>query len=269
MDTQQKNRHWRYSDARERIRLKYGDPQERPPAASRYIHHLEALVSQRPNLKVVLWVRESGRVQEWRKNLRDQEVWLRREVEALGGTVVDVFPAVVSGWDNDRSAFKLAAETVGQHGAILVAESTDRFLRSRSYSSSKNPSAQPNRTEWDAFLRDANGIEMATLLHPDTSWQAVRSHQTKRGIAAKSAKCGRPRKHPAGYFKDRRAELLERVLYFRHAWGCSYREIGAETRVPWRTVKDWLKPFERGVCGFSNVAWTSRPHAIGKSAVSP
>ena len=54
MDTQQKNRHWRYSDARERIRLKYGDPQERPPAASRYIHHLEALVSQRPNLKVVL-----------------------------------------------------------------------------------------------------------------------------------------------------------------------------------------------------------------------
>ena len=88
MNTQQKNRRWRYGDARQRIRLKYGDPRERSPAASCYVRHLEALVSQRPNLKAVLWVRESGRVQECRGNLRDQEVWVRRQVGALGVKVV-------------------------------------------------------------------------------------------------------------------------------------------------------------------------------------
>ena len=240
-----------FGSTRQKILKQYGDSREEPPPASRYVHHLEALVSQRRNLIAVLWIRASGREQRRRKNLRDQEASLRRNVAKRGVKVIHAFRAVASGWDEDRGAFKQAAAFARRHhGAILVAESSDRFLRNRRYSSSQNPSAQPTRAEWKSLLRVTHGVELATLLHPDTDWREVRSYQSKRGILQKGARCGRPRNRRPGEMKERRESRLDRALYLRHSWPLSYRAIGEELGVPWRTVVDWLRPFEPAVCGF-------------------
>ena len=94
-----------FGSTRQKILKQYGDSREEPPPASRYVHHLEALVSQRRNLIAVLWIRASGREQRRRKNLRDQEASLRRNVAKRGVKVIHAFRAVASGWDEDRGAF--------------------------------------------------------------------------------------------------------------------------------------------------------------------
>jgi len=239
---------------------RHEDEDALPACASAYVHDLRALLKERPNLEAVIYLRVSGRTQNAKGNLRAAERRLLRELEKLGVVVLRVFREVGSGWHDDLVVRSAAAEYAAEHNAVLVAESADRFLRSASYSK-ENQSVLPTLAEWEALRKATGGVTLATLLHPDTPWQTVRSYQAKRGILEKCAKCGRPRKRQPGELYRRRAELLDRVLYFRHSWRCSYREIATEVHVPWRTIADWVRPFEERVCGFIEIDVRQQRHA--------
>lgn len=240
------------------VSRKVSTPGAKPPRASLYVHHLEELVKEKPRLEVVLVCRVSGREQHRRKHLRDQRASLRRNVEALGARVVREFSAVASGWDDDWLVVESAAAWARRHGAVLMAESTCRYLRNREYSSTECPWVLPTRDEWEKFLAITRGVKLATLLHPDAHWKDVRSYQSKRGMIEKESKRGRPRKRRPGELSERREALLPEVIKLRCKWLVSYRNIGAALNVPWRTVKDWLRPYESSVCGFFSEAYLRR-----------
>ena len=238
---------------RRRLLDRYGDRIGEVAKASQFIAYLRDLVRETPNLKAVLYLRVSGRNQNSYGNRRAAERRLRRELKKLGVQVIAVFREVGSGWRSDLLRREAAALYARKYGAVLVAESADRFLRSIHFSK-ENQSALPSLVEWEALKSVIGDVTLATLLRPDASGQEVRSFQTKRGIAEKNAHCGRPRKTKPGEKKRRRQKCMARVFKLRRTWGFSYGEIEAETGLPRSTFVDWLK---RGGTDFAHKAQAS------------
>jgi len=228
-------------------RLRDVDKHAAPVLASDYIRHLTTLIAKRPWLKVVVYLRVSTRQQNKKRNLWAQKRWMLRELERLGVLVLRVYRETGSGWKDDRPVLKAAAEYAIANDSILVAETADRFLRSRDFKTT-TPWVLPTCIEWEALKLDTGSVTLATVLHPDTDWKEARRHQSVRGRDEKGSKFGRPRKLQPGDLKMRHDKLMPRVRKFRETWGCSYREIAGLVDVPWPTIRDWLRPFKsRGV----------------------
>lgn len=207
--------------------------------ASHYIARAKVLLSQ-PNRKVVLWVRVSGREQKRKHNPADQEAYLRHKATKRGFAVVGVVLHTGSGWVIGNPDFLRAVRMARRRGAILLAETTDRFVRHKDYHSDTNFNAQASESQLAELSRLADGVVLATYLHPDASPARVRRFQSKRGQWAKDNKGGRPLKKRPGYLKDRKTRLLPRVVKL-YEQGHTLREIARRVSVPHTTIRNWLK----------------------------
>jgi hypothetical protein len=225
-----------YGSARNRIIARYGDPAITPPRPSMHIRYAKELSRERPGQKAILCVRVSSKNQERNDNRADQEANLRSEAEKLGFEVIDVLLLTKRGSDEERTRLELTVERARRIGAILLAESPDRFIRSWWFSVKRNPSAQPTIVEWDRFLTLIGNVTLATIVHPDLGWRAIRGYQTNRGVAAKGGKPSNPK---PGAKKERRERLLHYARELRNE-RLSLRKIGAAIDVPWSTIRDWL-----------------------------
>jgi hypothetical protein len=87
-----------------------------------------------------------------------------------------------------------AAARAKDEGAVLLAESTCRFLRAANYNHKTNRNAKPTTQDFRDLLRLTGNVTLATRLHPDASQHKVRSRQTKRGHKTQGQKGGRPPK---------------------------------------------------------------------------
>jgi hypothetical protein len=101
---------------------------------------------------------------------------------------------VASGWNEGRPSFEETIRLAREIGGVVIAESVDRFIRASHYWARHCPSAQPTEEELQALMDLADGVPLVTVLHPDTPWREVRSHQTRRGQRYRQRFGGRPRR---------------------------------------------------------------------------
>lgn len=177
---------WKYVSPRRRLESKY--PSSPTAKASDFLADLPALLESQPGLRVVLYCRKSSyERQQRRRNLAEQASDLREEAERLGANVLAIFRCWECSYELDyavdRSTLVAAAEFARRHRAVLVAETTDRFLR--------HPEINrlPTVSQYEKLRRITGDVALATLVHPDDDG---RSHQTKRGQRAKGRRGGRP-----------------------------------------------------------------------------
>jgi DNA invertase Pin-like site-specific DNA recombinase len=204
-----------------------------PGQAGRFIKWANEL---KPGDKVLLCCRVSSHKQCSEHNLADSEANLRREADQRQLVVVDTYCHLGSGWD--RGWLCLAADKAKEQGATLLAESTDRFARHPAYHSSECPNVRARTSELDDLRWWTLGVELATVLHPDTPASEVRSYQRRRGQHEKGSFGGRP--GLPGYKKRRRQKKLPEVLELNKR-GASLRTIVAETGLAKSTVADWIR----------------------------
>lgn len=196
---------------------------------SKYIAHL---VELKPG-PVVLYVRESSHGQK--HNLLGQEDLLSWEVERRGFAVVDLFREIVQGHAEHRISLERAIWKAKETGSIVVAESASRFIRSF-----KSPYVWPTVFEFNGLMELADGVQLATLHHPDTHWQKERGLQSKRGQVASGRRGGRPAAGGPGWKTRRRVSKLPEAMKLRQQ-GLGYRTISKALGVPWGTVRGWLQ----------------------------
>lgn len=168
---------------RKRVRWRGG----LPGTASHHIRH--AALS--PGDKVILICRVSTCQQDRNGNLLDQRVNLQRIAEQAGATVVDVLAVAASGFNPDW-LFPATVQAM-RTGAILLAESTDRFIRNSEFHSAKRPNLQATERELRHLEILTEGVPLMTVLDPDSTPATVRSFQRKRGQSAKNSRGGRPK----------------------------------------------------------------------------
>ena len=154
------------------------------------------------------------------------------------------------GSGTDPSWLRQAAEIAKHEDAVLLAESTSRFIRSQQYHSAKRPDAQPSDADLQHLRECTGGVRLVTVLPPDATPQQERAFATKRGQVAKARKGGRPRKSKPGYKKLRRERELSRVHQLRHC-GATITEIHIRTGIPRMTIFDWLRRYPCGCTVFS------------------
>ncbi len=188
-------------------------------AASDYIRHLVEIVER--NKRIVIYCRVSGWVQEWKHNLTDQEESLAQWCKGLN--VLRSFSEVASGYcpSDERQALLAAIEYARDNQAIIVAESTSRFIRNRNWRT-YNQSVQPTILDFSALKEWAGEIELATVYHPDISWKQERRIQTERGMRAKA------NKEPEKYSRigtQRQNALKRLIVQLAVEKGLSMREI--------------------------------------------
>lgn len=189
---------------------------------------------------VVLYLRVSARNQT--DNLQHQKAELIAAVKQKDCPIVGIFEEVVSGWleavsdyNESRAEFFRAILKAKQTGAVVVALSMDRFYRRRRHHGKLLPLTVFHLKR---LLLNADGVNLATLKHPDTPPDQVHKEHTERGQAWTGHYGGRPRRTK----KKRRESLLPVVLQMWREGG-SYRRIGREVNVSWSTVRDWVKDY--------------------------
>lgn len=200
--------------------------------AGEYIRRLAEINAQ----SVVLFCRVSRTDQ--RTHLDDQQNALTKEAESRGLAVAKVIRSIGSGAGSDRTALEVAIELARENEAVVLAESTDRFLRAADYSK-KNQHRTASVSEFEQLAELADGVTLATMIDPDMTPGEVRGYQTKRGQHASGTKGGRPRKIRPGYKKARRLEKQPEVLKLR-GQGRTLKQISEITGVPVRTVCYWI-----------------------------
>ncbi|MHC4124663.1 MAG: recombinase family protein [Planctomycetota bacterium] len=230
---------------KKRLQDKY--PRGKSGKASNYIHSFGELVRKKKgkSLPVVLFARVSARAMKYKGNLQGQVSKLKDRLKQYKNvSVIAEIRDIASGWKEERSGLQEAVEVALRKGAVILAESTDRYIRSVYYHSETNPSVQPTDAEYKELMRLCKGVTLSTWLHPDTDWKEVRSYQTKRGQDTKNNKGGRPTKNLPGYMIRRQIEKLPIVLQLREE-GKSIREISFLTGIPKSTIADWLRRYPK------------------------
>ena len=149
--------------------------------ASNYIVHFENLLLTVRTLKVVLYLRVSRCQQRKNGNLKDQEKYLRKMIRwyekkyHVKIDIVDRIKETASGWSYDKIELEKATIIADEYDAIVVlAESSDRFVRSKFYHSYKNPNVLPTVREYEVLKRETGGVTLATIVPPDRPWKKVR-----------------------------------------------------------------------------------------------
>ncbi|QDT18325.1 recombinase family protein [Gimesia chilikensis] len=213
-----------------------------PGDASKYITHDGIQQGD----QVVLYCRVSTRQQNHNGNLDAQEQYLRNQMGKRDAKVVHVVRYVGSGFEPLR--LPLAVRFAKQHGAKIVALSTDRFIRHESFKSTGSKKARKLRVNTRGLedLREiAKGVELVTLLDPNASLEDCIKLQSEIGQQAKFNKGGRPLKRKPGYKKQRRLKFLEKVIQLQEQ-GKSIRDIEKELKIPSSTVHSWVSSFFNG-----------------------
>lgn len=191
--------------------------------------HMDGLDSLPPHQPVLIYGRESSRKQS--KNLEPQISELKKSVETLGFRVMDSFAEIAPGWMDDRTEFSRVIAKAKELGLAIVAEATSRFWR--------NPHRNDgflSLLDIERLMAETDGVQLVTLLHPDTPEKEVRRYQTKRGQVGKNRRGGRPKLSAM----ERRLKMRPLVIEM-WADGFSKRRIHRELGVPQTTVWKWIE----------------------------
>ncbi len=229
-----------YSDVEKILRRE--DPLSPLGAASDYIEDIDDLLSQDTCLRVVIFCRVSRREQDRTGNLQKQIAWVRAWLWTHNVVVLAVVWDVASGWKEERVEFKRAVQLAKKCGAVVVAESMDRFIRSRKFNTKTARDAWPTEHEFASLKEDADGVTLATIFHPNEKWEVVHRHQTIRGYGLRCV---------AGEKKFRRQAKFAQVIWLWVAWGFTYREIQDEVGICFSTVRDWIARYCSGCAEFA------------------
>ena len=189
----------------------------------------------KPGDKVVLCCRVSGYAQNCNGNLADQETNLKRKMDQLGANIVDSVSHTGSGFD--PAWLERAATLAEKHGAALVAETSDRFIRHPLYHSNDHPKLQARNTDLEDLRSCTYGIPLVTDLPPDASPSDVRGYQRRRGQRMKGRPGGRPRNATHAQWKMRRLARIDLALRLRDK-GESYEQIAPGVE----RAQRWLPP---------------------------
>jgi hypothetical protein len=130
-----------------------------------------------------------------------------------------------------------AAHIALQHGAILVAECANRFIRHPAYAGKAWLDNVAREVELDELRFYTDGLPLATLLALEGP---TRGELIKRGQTCKGNHGGRPCTQKPGELKRRREANLPEVLR-RHEAGDSYGAIAKALKLPKQTVSDWCR----------------------------
>lgn len=226
-----------------------------PGVAGEFISHLRDVLARTRNRRVVLFCRVSSKDQQRNGNLDDAIKHAQRHLAKLGCIVVRTFSEVAQSsiFNFDRFEFEAAIECARRHGAILVSPSRGRFLRGRAYDRT-NRSDTPTVGEFMALRRMTKGVQLATLLPPD--YPEVRSHEIKRGQAAKGTRVGRPRAETRGPGAlKRRMQAYSPAAKQMREGGLSFSKIAATLNAwndGWQkvcpaTVFNWIRKGTPGI----------------------
>lgn len=211
----------------------------RPGDASAIIDDFQCDVE--PGTDVVLVGRVSGRAQGRRGNLERQMTFQRAEMARLGSRVVAEYRYVGSG--TDSSWIIPAVRKARKLGAVIVAACTDRLVRSSFRTDSKHAKKrQANEGELERLSEMANGVKLATLLHPTAGPIESKKFHSLWGQTASGRRGGRPSLSKAET-KERKRKLLPTVLAL-HKLGLSDRAIAANTLLPRSTIRDWIQEWK-------------------------
>lgn len=214
---------------------------------SDFIDHAPETIN--PGDKVIICCRVSDDTQNKNGNLDDQERNDREEINKLGAEIIGVFKHEGSGlypyW------LAPAAKQAKKDGAILVAESPNRFIRHAGFHHRDWPNLQARKIDLEYLRLWTEGVPLATLLHPDASLSEEKGFQISRGQKAKQRPGGRPKKkEPRG--KKRREFYLPQAIMLRKA-GMSFRQIADKINemmddrfgAPCHgTIRNWLDSVE-------------------------
>ena len=131
-------------------RYRKSDPELFEPVgiASDYMSGIRSLKSGQ---RVVIYCRVSASDQERSKNLSNQVENLKCEVEQRGFIVIRSFQEVGAGWQEYRDELMYAAEHALANGAVVVAESVTRFIRSSDFNSKTNWKVKPTKAEYRRY----------------------------------------------------------------------------------------------------------------------
>ncbi len=234
------------ANVRRRLRERYL-PDSKTAKASEYLYHLKEYYKQHPDMIAMLYNRESSRSQD--DNHATNERVLRHKCKKLGIPVASLHFETISGkiLDEDRQALsqavrKARAKINKGEQAVILATSSDRFIRSRSFNPKTNPDILPSEAQFKRLRKLARGVPLVTLLHPDMPPRKVRRYQTKWGQKVKGNSGGRPKINKPGYMKLRQQIKLPPVLR-RRKKGESLGAISKSTGVPKSTVADWVRKY--------------------------
>ncbi len=193
--------------------------------------------------RVILCVRVSRRAQRCAGNLADQREALRAAVQRAGGVLVGI--VLHTGHGADPGWLAPAANPARLRGALLLAESTDRFIRSPDYHSADSPDAQAGEEDLARLAAVTRGCRLMTLLDPGAPPTEVRSYQRQRGQERKARRGGRGNRAVGaaacspGATKRRRKTWLRHVLSMYRA-GASYGEVSRGTGISKMTCHNWV-----------------------------
>ena len=232
------------ANVRRRLRERYL-PDSKIAKASEYLHHLKKYLKQHPDMRALIYARDSTGAQAYRRNLDTYEKVLRRKLKKLNIPVVGYYSETSSGWILDydeRLVLANATKKAIKQKAVIVAPSADRFLRNRDFNTKTNSDVLPTKAEYEKLKLLTRNVPLVTLLHPDMLPMRVRSWQTKWGQNIKGNKGGRPKVNKPGYMKQRRLEELPRVLQLRKN-GTSWGDIFSLTGIPKTTAADWVRKY--------------------------
>ena len=132
-----------------------------------------------------------------------------------------------------------------KYNAVLVAESSCRFIRNWRFHPYKKLNVLPIIHEYEGLKRDTDRVTLATIQPPDRTWKRIKAYQAKRGQFCKNIRGGRPPKKHAGYKKERRDKHLKTVQRLYAKYGSVAKtmrilEKNTGERIAWSTVKDWI-----------------------------
>lgn len=192
---------------------------------------------------VVLWCRVSSRQQNHTGNLDAQEWYLRNEMAIRQASVVGVVRRVGSGfWP---FMVGQAAELAKQNNAKIVAVSTDRFIRHENFKTRGTDyelNARANDESLNDLQRAANGVELVTLVHPNSPLGECGGVLKQIGQQHKGRTGGRPKRKIPGYKKQWREQKLVQARRLLRA-KLSIRETAECLDIGESTLRYWLRKF--------------------------
>lgn len=221
----------------ENIRRRLVAKNPKPARASDYIYHLQELINLGIDLPVILCGRVSTRKQDNDGSLKRQAVRLRKTVEEMGAkNIIDKPLMEVSLGKVNRSGLESIISLAKELGAIPVFETTDRIIRAKDFCPKTNPTAIPTVEDFEELMRIADGVPLATVLHPDADYREIKSYQSKYEEKKKDRVLYD--KSKPGWTIRRRKKYLPIVLKLR-AKGMSYGKIVKATDLPLPLVRSW------------------------------
>jgi hypothetical protein len=161
---------------------------------------------------------------------------LRQHAEARNGIIVGTHRLI--GQRYCSKWIRKALRKLNRLGADwLLAETSDRFARSRLYDCIANPNAQAG-AKLLRKLQQLTGDRLMTVLSPDATNSEIRSFQRRRGQQFKGNFGGRPLKirYKSRYHKS--PEIVEKVLRLRDR-DVSWRRIAEIIGRSQSTIRGW------------------------------